>query len=302
MPAAPPAYPPSIYEEVCKRLRTACPVFGNRVGGTSELSTAYRTVAAGDIAVPQAWVVPIFETDESDDLAIVQESHNFPQHKITEYFSIIVAVDNAEQGLIGGKSNFSLRAHAALEVVRAQVRRAIMGWRIKPRFTPCRFSRGDHLAMNGKYLWHVWEYRFEASIDPTLTDAELALVDTVAAKVNSMSDMIPYENSILPLLRTLHVGFGVGSTGGEATTRDYFDDEPLPTDPLQAAIDAAIAGADDTIEVNAALGIPAPEASPEEIGEKVFHAPHFDDYFMHGTEVVEVTEEPQEPIVAPFDS
>ena len=282
-----PTPPPSIYETVIKRIRDKCPFFAQRVGGTSQLSEAYKTVATSDIALPQCWVVPLYEGDESQEILDDEESEN-PQHKIAEYFSTIVVVDNADQQAIGGKGNKSLTALASIEQARRELRTHLMGWRILPRFSPTRFSRGDHLAMNAKYLWHVWEWRYSEIFTPGQVDAE---IDVLSAAANDMDDMPSFANSVLPRLRTIHIGFQnvkPGRSNAKDTLLDYFDSRPVPTAPTEEMIQAAIDGREDFIEVNVAENVPPlPLPSPEEIGDKVFHVEHFDDYFLHGSETVE---------------
>lgn len=289
MPAVPAAtQPASLYEVVIKRLRDRCPIFNNRVGGTSELGATYAVLAStADIEVPQAWVIPMHENDESQELAILEDSHNFPQHQVAEYFSVMVAVPNGEQGGMAGKGNFSMRAHAAIEEARRQIRKALMGWRIRPQFTPCRLSGGDHLAMNNKYLWHVWQYKFSDFVQPLLTTEEENARAALYAKVNGMSDDIPYANSILPRLRQIHVRYWAGTGHSKATTQDYYDDEAPPSAPTEEQINAAIGLATSTIEVDVDEGVPPPEPTPEQIGSKVFHAAHFDDFWLHGPETIE---------------
>ena len=281
---SPPPIPPSVYETVIKRIRDKCSAFEKRVGGTAELSTAYKTVAASDIAVPQCWVVPLYEGDESQE--IVNDEEENPQHKVAEYFSTIVAVDNSEG--IGGKELLSLRATAALEHVRRQLREALMGWRILPRFTPIRLSRGDHLAMNAKYLWHVWEWRYSEVVTP---GQDTALADQIANVVNGMNDVPSAANSLLPRLRHIHIGFRPVPAHEPIvehdSLRDYYDERPAPTAPSEEDIAAAILGHADEIEVNVAEHKPPLPPSAAQIGSAVFHSEHFDDFWLHGTETVE---------------
>lgn len=273
--------PPSIYDTVIKRIRDRCPIFSNRVGGSAELSTAYRTVATSDIDVPQCWVMPLYEGDESQSL--ISDLDENPQHVVAEYFSTIIAVGNAEGG-VGGKELRGLQATAAIEQARRELRAALMGWRIAQRLSPVRLSRGDHLAMNAKYLWHVWEWRYTELVTP---GQATELADSLARIVNGMNDMPPTENSVLPRIRQIHIGFNtvpLGQSGAKDSARDYFDERPVPAEPTAEQIAAVLAGQDDFIDVNAEEGIPPLPSSAEAIGEAVYRAERFDDFWLHGLE------------------
>lgn len=110
---------------VIPHLRTACPVFANRVAGASQLRTA---IGNDNLAVPHAFVVLIM--DRAADEAILSPL----QQEIVSRFAVIVAVANTSDER--GQS-----ASEALCDIKRDLLTALVGWTPDlSRYSPCLYE------------------------------------------------------------------------------------------------------------------------------------------------------------------
>jgi hypothetical protein len=133
---------------IIQRIKEANTRFGNYVAGSAEMDLAIRNTLRKDIA----FVVPIEESCPANntDSAI--------QQKITEKFSIIVAIANDTSD----KDKTGFLAYDKLHKVRSELFRSIVGWQIKNAESIIYYTGGKFLTIQNDYLW--WQYDFEYTI------------------------------------------------------------------------------------------------------------------------------------------
>lgn len=136
------------------RIRDKCPAFENRVGGSSKFSE--KTMPKADVAVPYCFVVPLFETTGPAD------GGNDDIVRVTEWFGTIVCVDNSVQRTDGD----AVSADDMIDTVRTQLVNALMSWSPRPNMSRPKFSRGTHLWMNNKRLFHQFNWSVEYDMAP----------------------------------------------------------------------------------------------------------------------------------------
>jgi hypothetical protein len=137
---------PVLYSQIIKHLRTTCPVFNNRVGGTAAFERM-SAEDANDLTMPYGFVVPLDEVAEP-------RTNLGEYHHVVERFGIIVALNNTVQRDDG----LGMIAMDQLRAIRQQLINALLPWSPVEHYDTFQFIGGRHLTMNRARLWHQYEF------------------------------------------------------------------------------------------------------------------------------------------------
>lgn len=138
--------------EVVLRLRSAVPALEQRVGGTASFIRANQ--ANADIALPHAFVVPMYST-------AAPKTDGATYQMLTERFAIILALDNT----IDPRNGDGRAAMVLMGTIFSQLVKAMLNWEPMQRFDTVQFARGLHLSMNQERMWHQFEWTYRYYID-----------------------------------------------------------------------------------------------------------------------------------------
>lgn len=151
----------SLLTDVVINLRNLCPIFEQRVMGSQSFMAG--SSAEANLAVPCAFVVPMYETaDSPGDLSYAQF--------VTERFAVIVCLDNS----VSKRHGSGMSAEINLQLARGQLQAALLGWTppTKSSANTVSYARAQHLYMDNARLWHSFEWtcRYPVAGDPTTSD------------------------------------------------------------------------------------------------------------------------------------
>lgn len=130
------------------KLRLASTRFENRIAGAAELSLALQ----GTLQAEMAFVIQLSEAAADNKL------DNEVEQKLTERFGIVVALDNGTSD----KDKTGLTAYDSLFATRAEIWKALLGWKMDGAESyPISYRGGRVLGINRAQFW----YQFEFSVD-----------------------------------------------------------------------------------------------------------------------------------------
>lgn len=182
--------------ELILRLRSRCPTFQRRVGGTASFEAG--TAQGAHLPVPHCFVIPVEEIAE-------EARGDATAQRVRMSFMTVVCVDNTSQREDGR----GLTGSMLVEVIRREMLNALIGWEpftwsipvpenmkgfedIMPggRSDTVRFRGGSFLKMNDGKLWHQFEWYIDfmdgrcinvelqhGAVDVTLSNHQAVVVD-----------------------------------------------------------------------------------------------------------------------------
>lgn len=139
-----------ILETVIQALQQRCAAFNNNVGGAAEFK---HLEEAANLQLPCAFVIPL---DEDADEPMAQ---NAVRQRLVDAFAVIVAIDNTpnERGQTGV---------LGVRTVRAQIFKALLGWRPTADYNGIYYQSGSLLSMDRARLWYQFEFGAEMFLGP----------------------------------------------------------------------------------------------------------------------------------------
>lgn len=130
------------------KLRLASTRFENRIAGAAELSLALQ----GTLQAEMAFVIQLSEA------AADNKHDNEVEQRLTERFGVVVALDNGTSD----KDKTGLTAYDSLFATRAEIWKALLGWKMDGAESyPISYRGGRVLGINRAQFW----YQFEFSVD-----------------------------------------------------------------------------------------------------------------------------------------
>ena len=133
------------------RLRLASTRFENRIGGAAELALALQ----GTLQAEMAFIIPLSETASDNKL------DNEVEQKLTERFGVVVALQNDTTD----KDKTGLTAYDSLFEIRAEIWKALLGWKIDGAESyPISYRGGRVLGINRAQFWYQFEFSVNAWI------------------------------------------------------------------------------------------------------------------------------------------
>jgi len=135
---------------VIEAIRARCAVFANRVGGAAEFKALPENAA---LAVPAAFVIPL---DDSPDENL---SQNDVRQRLRDGFAVVVAVSN----LVDERGQ---SAAAALRSIRADLWRALLGWRPTADYNGVVYQGGGAIVVDRARVWYQFEFGADFFISP----------------------------------------------------------------------------------------------------------------------------------------
>lgn len=161
---------------VISALRTYCPRFEQRIGGTAEYGAALECT---HVELPSAYVVPGGSTVGE------QRSQTDYWQVLTDQFSVIVILNNTDKR--GQYTSCDL-----IDEVRSEIWRAILGWTPDTAYGAIEYADDEYLDMNQDEL--IWQFNFKAETEINAEDTRqyaelnnLPDLHTVAIDVNEPS-------------------------------------------------------------------------------------------------------------------
>ena len=142
---------------IIDQLRTLCPAFAAvapalpRVAGAAEFKVIPETQA---LPVPCAFVIPLEDSPEPP------KAMNAVRQEMVESFAVVVALDNTpdERGQASATS---------LHDLRAELWRALLGWRPEAHYDGIRYEGGSLLELDRKRMWYRFEFGAPMEIGPS---------------------------------------------------------------------------------------------------------------------------------------
>lgn len=245
--------------EIVTRLRTECPIFSRRVGGTAAMGVAMDNSGA-DLAKPHAFVLALYGQDISDDDLTVDG----PQ-TLRQYFAVIVCLNNrADGGASGAGGRGDLDELVLLHEAQRQLTLALVGWRPVASYGPIRYGRDAHVQMDNACLWHQFEYYLDYVYDPATDPDDQEEIDAIIDAIDS--DPPPWAGSIGDTVREIHVQEHVLDGSIKNPKRpdswdDFFGHLFCPSHLTDEQVEALLAAYYEIVKVNP----PSTELSVEEI-------------------------------------
>ena len=129
---------------IVDRLKASCAVFGGRVAGAAAL--AHAVEQAADWTVPAAFVVPISETAEPNELL-----GDVSEQALAVRFAVAVLVSNASD-----EPGFT--AVEAVADAFTQIKQALIGWLPGDSIQPIDFVSGELGDFDRARLWWEWQF------------------------------------------------------------------------------------------------------------------------------------------------
>jgi hypothetical protein len=255
--------------EIILHLRQQCPSFERRVGGTNAFGEAMAQTSA-DLPVPHCFVIPMFNEAIGSEFLDPENNDDIKVQGIRELFATIICVDNSAERSPGGKGIMSLTAVDQLRVIEEELKTAFMGWRPVQQFRPVRFSRGAHIALDNKRLWHQFEWSVSYEDNPATaaaTEAQIrAIINGSTAEAGEAG--VPVSET----LQTIYVRYGAVD-GFQDTLMDFWpravgNPGSVPKTPEEIA--QAQQSATTVIQVDPT---PSPEPTGKQVGNAATKAP-----------------------------
>lgn len=142
---------------IIAQLRSYCPAFAAaapalpRVAGAAEFKLLAENQA---LPVPCAYVIPLEDSPEAP------KSLNAVRQQMIESFAVVVALSNAvdERGQASA---------TALHDVRAELWRALLGWKPEADYDGIRYEGGSLLQIDRARLWYRFEFGAPMEIGPS---------------------------------------------------------------------------------------------------------------------------------------
>lgn len=167
--------------KIVLKLRLGNTVFGNNIGGATELSRAIRHAPTKDIA----FVIPVDgEADEPVTDAGIQQ-------KVTERFAVVCALKNDTSD----KDRQGILAYDRLHDIRAEIWKALLGWRMEIEDERLVYYRREKLVgVTPATLWYQYEFEvqiriiggvFEPETNDSIDGVELEFTDSVTGQTTS---------------------------------------------------------------------------------------------------------------------
>ena len=143
---------------IIRRMRSRCPSFQNRVGGTASFAAVTAAGEEADLPVPHCFVVPMTEQSTSVPSTV---NIGAREDKRRETFATVICVDNTVQG--GGKTAgvMSLIAVDQVSAIEEEIEDAFDDWVPHSRYDAIQFHQGEHIGMDAKRLWHQFTWIVE---------------------------------------------------------------------------------------------------------------------------------------------
>jgi hypothetical protein len=149
---------------IVAQLRATCPTFAQRVTGGIDWDAV---VASAKLAMPAAYVIA------SADLAGDNQIQTGVQQTITDQFCVVIVLDSGDER---GQASSD-----ALHELRAELWRALVGWRPGDEYTPITYVNGELVHISRART--VYQFSFMAELqlgrnrpgDPAETWHELEL-------------------------------------------------------------------------------------------------------------------------------
>lgn len=130
------------------KLRLAETRFGNNIGGAANLAYALE----GTLKPEMAFVIQISEA------AAANKHDNEIEQELTEQFGVIVALRNDTSD----KDRDGLTAYDSLYEIRAEIFRALLGWKIEGAESyPIAYSGGRVLGINKAQFWYQFTFMYK---------------------------------------------------------------------------------------------------------------------------------------------
>lgn len=169
------------------KIRAASTRFGNRVSGAADLSR----ILAGTLTNEMAYVIQLADnaTPNQYDTTINQ--------RLTDRIGVVVALKNDTSS----KDKTGITAYDSIHNVRAEIFRAILGWKMDGAESLLCYRGGRLLQLTRAYLW----YQFEFEADIRLTDAdgvvqrELPFFNTIYSKLLEYPDEQFFDSEAKPI-------------------------------------------------------------------------------------------------------
>lgn len=239
--------------EIIIRLRTKCPSFGRRVGGTATfagVSTALesKTGQSSDLDVPHCFVTP----EEEINITGQDQYIGDDTERRREVFSTYLCVDNTVDRGIAGSGVMKFEAMDELRKLQGEIQEAFNDWVPRQKFDVIKFVRGEYLFMDNYRLWH----RFDWSTDyvAVLAGDTEQINDIIEGIIRDVTEDDGHESP--GDIKKIVVGYEPDRTWIEtpATVQDFFTkftgtgpvDPPVP-EPNATEIQTAEVAADTTI-------------------------------------------------------
>lgn len=149
---------------IVAHLRATCPSFAQRITGGIDWDAV---VDSAQLALPAAYVIA------SADAAASSKAQNAVIQDITEQFAVVIVLDTSDER---GQADNDL-----LHDLRAELWRALVGWRPTADYDPIEYDKGALLHISRKRV--VYQFTFlsgfqlgrNSSADPAETWHELEL-------------------------------------------------------------------------------------------------------------------------------
>jgi hypothetical protein len=248
---------------VIKRLRKMCPSFQNRVSGTSAFVKATDVGAAANLAVPYCFVIPM---EEKDITPATEEHIGTRTQRIWESFATVICVDNSVNTANPVAGLMKLTAMDQIAAIEDEIAKAFDDWVFDSKYDVIRFYRGRHVEMDGKRMWHQFEWAVEYDRVPSADPAIQAQIENIVRNVTD--DGASYEVPDPSKIEHIHMSWRHGERDEiEIPQVDRviprFPLESQPPDPDSTEIEEKQAGAD----WNLAAPFPPTFADPDSIGD-----------------------------------
>lgn len=227
--------------EVIKRMRTNCPSFQGRVGGTATFGAVMEAGQSSDLALPHAFVIPVREENITG-----QDQHiGDDTERRRETFATVICVDNSVARGIGTAGVLKITAIDELRRLQQEMEDAWNDWVPRQKFDVITFVRAEHMGMDNKRLWHEFRWSTDYTNFTAPTDEES---DVMEEEVRWITEGEPQPR---PHTETIIMGYEPDrNIEDPASVQDFFLPlAPLPPEPTPEALAAAIARADAVIDV-----------------------------------------------------
>ena len=132
---------------IIQALRTRCPSFKGRVGGSAEYVSARNESA---LAMPHAFVIPMADT-AGDNV-----KPNGYRQTVRDGFAVCVALANKDPR---GQHNANL-----VHDIRIELNKALLGWEMDDEYSGITYDGGQITELNRACLWYTYEYYAEFTL------------------------------------------------------------------------------------------------------------------------------------------
>lgn len=232
------------------KLRAANTVFGNNIGGTTELSFAQKgTLGNKDMA----FVIPL---EEEADPGRFDGSINQP---IFERFGVITVIRNDTTSA----DKLGLTAYDKLHDIRSEIFRAFMNVWLQEAESPIYYRGARLLDITPAYLWYQYEFEYKARIVSGVTIDGVYSAEDGVADIQITQWQGRQQAAQLPSLDTLYTQWSLSPSlkneealkeaiqGGLTVSTNLIDMESLvdlTEDPDDGAYDKGFGSGFDKIK------------------------------------------------------